>query len=69
MFLLLQLAREFMLASHELKIAAVSIVFMDHWINWDTVFMELVLMELVLMGFAIVGCMRLQSPRPRSSAE
>jgi hypothetical protein len=64
MFLLLQLAREFMLASHELKIAAVSIVFMDHWINWDTVFMEL-----VLMGFAIVGCMRLQSPRPRSSAE
>jgi hypothetical protein len=68
MSLLLQLAREFMLASHELKIAAVSIVFMDHWINWDTVFMELEL-ELVLMGFAIVGCMRLQSPRPRSSAQ
>jgi hypothetical protein len=26
-------------------------------------------MGLVLMGFAFVGCMRLQSPRPRSSAE
>jgi hypothetical protein len=37
MSLLLQLASEFLLASQELKIVVVSIIFMGDRINWDTV--------------------------------